>query len=533
MKTDIRNDWDSLSHPQRLEELERKSNDQVCRDYRWIDHTDEEFKKRLTQERDFWTPDNCSRIERRGAPPKKSLFMGAFRDLDRAEALLELIDNSIDAWNERRRKYPRKSAAELDIYIDIAPDLGRLTYEDNAGGVSEDNLDNLVIPGYSETTDLSNTIGSYRTGGKKAVFRLARNARIDTRHWSTAGHVTPTYTVHLHRDWMLDDTDYQYEYSIQKVSKLEPGQTRYIFQLPEEPLGNPWYQNPEPIKAILDQIRLAYSLILIRNPQINIHFNDRAESMKPDEKLFLFSGAHDPASGLDLRPQSETFEMEVDYEGATHTIEIEIILGCRTTVGRPELAGVDFYGNDRLFIHHDKETLRDLIPGSNARNLVRGLVNLRGPNVLIPWDTHKRHLNPDRPIMAILLNHPTIKQVYSSWQSAYQAIGKQPEIKARISTPQDGMVLRGSLRVPHTNRTRIDPERRRRSRKDSPLTLHQPLVPNREAGPKPVKVAIEFSRADARMLFSHYGISGANTKELGDSIKADVLRRAGKPCRGN
>src|SRR5438034_11822813 len=108
-----------------------------------------------------------------GKAPNKEVVLGAWRDLDRSEALLELIDNSIDAWKRRREKYPDKSAPELNIYIDIDSDTGQLTYEDNAGGVPVGKLENLVVPGYSETDALAHSIGSYKTGGKKAIFRLA------------------------------------------------------------------------------------------------------------------------------------------------------------------------------------------------------------------------------------------------------------------------------------------------------------------------------------------------------------------------
>jgi hypothetical protein len=43
------------------------------------------------------------------------------------------------------------------------------------------------VPGYSETTDLTPTIGSYHTGGKKAIFRLATEANITTRYWNPSG----------------------------------------------------------------------------------------------------------------------------------------------------------------------------------------------------------------------------------------------------------------------------------------------------------------------------------------------------------
>ena len=77
----------------------------------------------------------------------KDVVLGAWRDLERAEALLELVDNSIDEWLRRRAAHPKKTSKELDIFIDIDSSLHQLVYEDNAGGISTDKLDNLVYQG--------------------------------------------------------------------------------------------------------------------------------------------------------------------------------------------------------------------------------------------------------------------------------------------------------------------------------------------------------------------------------------------------
>src|SRR5262249_2698684 len=153
--------------------LRDASVEQILRDYRLGDSDDSSFRSLLAREQILWEAKNIGNFQYAGKPPTKDIVLGAWRDLDRAEAILELIDNSIDAWLQRRDAYPSQTAKRLDVYIEVDPAIGQLLYKDNAGGVSIDKLPNLVVPGHSDTTALSHTIGSYKTGGKKAIFRLA------------------------------------------------------------------------------------------------------------------------------------------------------------------------------------------------------------------------------------------------------------------------------------------------------------------------------------------------------------------------
>src|SRR6267142_2614156 len=152
--------WNALGHDEKLNLLRSRSLETLADEYYSPDIAPSEFAQFLAEERDLWNPDNLGQAETTGNAPRKDIIIGSWRDLDRAEAILELIDNSIDAWMRRREKYPTKTPKTLSIYIDVDESKRQLTYEDNAGGVSRDNIENLVIPGYSETGDLEATIRS-------------------------------------------------------------------------------------------------------------------------------------------------------------------------------------------------------------------------------------------------------------------------------------------------------------------------------------------------------------------------------------
>jgi len=110
----------------------------------------------------------------------------------------------------------------------IDEDKHQLTYEDNSGGLTERKLPHLVIPGLSDTRELLPTIGSYKTGGKKAVFRLATEANILTRYWNPSESEDHAWSIHLHEQWMNDPTAYNFSYwPLEDVTSLNRGQTRY------------------------------------------------------------------------------------------------------------------------------------------------------------------------------------------------------------------------------------------------------------------------------------------------------------------
>ncbi len=461
--------WPGLKHEQHIQVLSEKTIDQILAEYELPGRDAEAFRAYLTNRLTLWTPAHlAAEMRTSDASPTKDPIMAASRDLDRSEALLELIDNSIDAWMIRRQQHPAKTAKELIIRIIIDADKHQLAYEDNSGGLTERKLPHLVIPGLSDTSELLPTIGSYKTGGKKAVFRLSTEANILTWYWNPSETGDESWSVHLDAQWMNDPTAFNFSYWLLEDSTiLNRGQTRYVFQLREEPLGGtPWFLEQDHIKTITDAIRETYSLIMIRHPNIKIFFKNLDDPIKPITDRYDFSGTN--RYGTNIQPQKLTFLFKLpDPDGALQKVEAEVILGCRRTTGTGEGKsnwGIDLYGNDRLFVDFDQETFSGLIPiRGSAKNLIRGLINLRGPNVFIPWDTHKRHLNPDREIMRVLTKHPTIREFFDRWYDVYKALSKSDEVKRLISDPllPPDDYKEHDLYIPFSQTVQIDPAQRK------------------------------------------------------------------------
>src|SRR5438874_2728451 len=102
-------DWTVLPARERMELLVAKPPAELARAYFREGLSESEFLSELQREIQLWNTGNLADVGEIDEVPTKDLVLGAWRDLDRGEALLELIDNSIDAWHARRRDDPKKS----------------------------------------------------------------------------------------------------------------------------------------------------------------------------------------------------------------------------------------------------------------------------------------------------------------------------------------------------------------------------------------------------------------------------------------
>jgi hypothetical protein len=508
-------DWGALSHPDKLDILKTASTEQIVANYAHESSDDRAFRELVARERILWQANLYdAQVHKKGRPPNKEVVLGAYRDLDRSEAILELIDNSIDAWNRRRALYPEKAAPELNIYIDIDSDTGQLSYVDNAGGVSIDNIENLVIPGYSETEALNNSIGSYKTGGKKAIFRLASAVNITTRYWNPAETGDQALSIHLDESWLQDAHEYEFPYyTLRNMSTIERGQTKYLMQLRAEPKGAYWYKDPTEIKKLGESIRKAYSLLIAREKGIKIYFPRRGVLVAPDlGELYELSATHD--ANVDLRPQLVRFKTQLEFAGTPRDLEIELFVGCRTTTAITDGKGpgFDLYGNNRLFVTHDTRLFSEQLPKGNAASLIRGYVNILGPNVFIPWDTHKRHLNYDREVIELLRTHGTISQVIENWKDALNKVSGLKEGGVTKASAQRFVAVvdakTGDLATPHRDVVSIDATKRRGDK--LPESVFRPrVVSTKVKKDKGVELKISFATESARQLAARFSVEGS------------------------
>ncbi len=132
--------------------------------------------------------------------PVKRMFWSIISDYDLKTGLCELVDNALDIWKSNKQK----GALKIEVTLDIARQLIFIT--DNAGGVKQDELELLIVPGGSRNDPGAQVIGIFGVGSKRAGIALGETVKIQTRYKKEA-----SYEIEITKSW-LESVDWKLAY---------------------------------------------------------------------------------------------------------------------------------------------------------------------------------------------------------------------------------------------------------------------------------------------------------------------------------
>src|SRR5438552_3952333 len=107
--------------------------------------------------------------------PVKRMFWSIISDYDLKTGICELVDNALDLWMQGQRQQPLKITIHLDV------DRQLISVTDNAGGLEQQDLPLLAVPGGSRNDPEAELIGIFGVGGKRAAVALGEQVEIRTR----------------------------------------------------------------------------------------------------------------------------------------------------------------------------------------------------------------------------------------------------------------------------------------------------------------------------------------------------------------
>lgn len=204
------------------------------------------------------------------ASPTKAFFIESLtRDLTLEDAILDLVDNSIDGAIQTQALdvsasllHDPPEPQSQKVNIDIAITADSVCISDSAGGIDPDLIADDVFRLGRPPAEGTSTLGVYGIGLKRAVFKMGR--RISVSSWHPKGAFEVQYTP----TWLDDDRNWTLP--VTRLPKRERyGTTILVEELyPEISMR---VSDPELLKKLHASLSETYSLFLQRLVSVDLN----------------------------------------------------------------------------------------------------------------------------------------------------------------------------------------------------------------------------------------------------------------------
>lgn len=118
-----------------------------------------------------------------GSPTKQFFIDMITRDISIEDAIIDLLDNSIDGANRLATEAGKSDFKELGLYVLLSLSEEKLSIEDNCGGFSLNTAKKYAFR-FGRPLDApqeSNTIGRFGIGMKRSLFKMGRNFSVESK----------------------------------------------------------------------------------------------------------------------------------------------------------------------------------------------------------------------------------------------------------------------------------------------------------------------------------------------------------------
>ncbi|MBN2066539.1 MAG: ATP-binding protein [Candidatus Thermoplasmatota archaeon] len=316
--------------------------------------------------------------------PTKQLFIDVLtRDISIRDCILDLLDNSVDAYTNHGIEEPR------DIKLSFNDEYFQIY--DTCGGISKDELENEAFRlGLTEESPKTSTIGVYGIGLKRAIFKLGKTIVVETDD----GINYCKLTIPVDK-WLKDKDSWVLDLDVVKESSLEGRLPYTIINITDlHYTARDVFRTIDFQRDISEDISHYYSLFIT-------------------EKQLVFYVNDNHISGHEITIRTNDTNKPVKHQYSFEGVDITII--CWLHIGDKDVktlpSGWNVYMNKRLVIFDD--TSRDTgwigekpyFPKYHSiYNQFRGIVFLEtNQPLLLPMNTSKNGFNKESMIYSNLL----------------------------------------------------------------------------------------------------------------------------------
>ena len=330
------------------------------------------------------------------------------RDIGILDAILELVDNSVDRavelYNIEVTKgltedysYDKENTLPEPLSVNIELSDNQFTIEDNCGGISNDDLKDEVFV-FGNPKEDSNYMGlsAFGIGMKRALFKLGRMVELRTRTQEDESAIN--WDVNA---WVKSG-DKEGDWAI-PFANVEDSKLEYSYGLPGTVIK---------VTALNNTIQKRFV-----QPEFLVSLKNRLQT---SYALFLKSGLRILLNGEQLNHSLPGFVTSDEFNYTSKSlkeddVDIQIILGI-TPVSDRVPRGWYIFCNGRMVLESDKNAITGwgtILPIFHPKwNHFLGFVSFKSPNVkALPWSSTKWGIELDSHVYTVALEEMRLQAI--------------------------------------------------------------------------------------------------------------------------
>ena len=207
------------------------------------------------------------RFEPVDASPVKAFFVSMLtRDIKLEEAILDLLDNSVDGVLRSRDRVNTRKPYD-GFWAEITFNKDSFSISDNCGGIPWGLHEYAFRMGRMShrPADKAGTVGVYGIGMKRAIFKMGEHCLISTQNG------TEGYEIEITPEWIKDEKEWHIPVTVAKRTMKEDGTTIYVGNL-RSGIDTRFDENSESFSADLKRmIATHYAFIIDKGFKVKVN----------------------------------------------------------------------------------------------------------------------------------------------------------------------------------------------------------------------------------------------------------------------